>query len=189
MVSHAHTYHFNVQSAHAIRYYFERAEYTKARYFGEAAYTACGFSIMMPKSILASVYRTVAAIALEIGMTKAADSYVQEYLLLYTNVFPKSKCTAKKTWQHGDPTEEWSQYDNAICASGLLDRAPDAVGHSPWGFDEVEGFPSLIPFLSLSYYGWLHYANGRLEEAARCFLQLLGAHRSSLGHDNCESSR
>ena len=144
---------------------------------------------MVPKSILASMYRTSAAICYELGEPKATAFYVQQYLNLYLNVFPKTKHLAKKTWRDSRPTKEWSRCESAIYKSGLLDRAPDGVGHSPWGFDEVNGFPNLAPFLSLSHYAWLLYVEGKLEEAAKCFLQLLGARKAAFGHDDNEGPR
>ena len=54
---------------------------------------------------------------------------------------------AVRDWRRGCPTAEWASTYNAILQSGLLAEAPDGIGLSPWGSDEVQGFPDLAAFL------------------------------------------
>ena len=99
---------------------------------------------------------------------------VEGFKELYYDTCPQQNSTAVRDWRHGCPTVAWASTDDAIVQSGLLAAAPDGVGLSLWGFDEVEGFPALAPFLSLRCFGWMNIADGRYEDATRCFLHGLG---------------
>ena len=156
------------------RYYFERANYPSAEQLVDAALSTAGLACMLPRSLLANLHRTSAALAFELGRSDREEIEVERFKELYHDTFPESNPTAVRDWRHGCPTAAWVSTAEAIVQSGLLAAAPDGVGDSPWGFDGVEGFPALAPFLSLRYFGWINIAEGRYEDAARCFLQGLG---------------
>ena len=166
------------------RYYFERVNYPEANQFVDAAFRTSKLACMVPKSLLANLHRTSAAIAFELGDTNRVNLEVEQFILLYPESFPQPRADAIRTWRRGCPTADWAWTDNAILQSGLLAAAPDGVGISPWGLDEVEGFPQLAPFLSLRYFGWMNYAEGRYVDAAKCFLQCLGDRRSVFGSND-----
>ena len=163
------------------RYYFERVQYPEANQMVDAAYQTSKLACMVPKSLLANLHRTSAAIAFETGDMDRVNQEVEQFTLLYPESFPQPRAGAIRTWHRGCPTADWAWTDNAILQSGLLAAAPDGVGISPWGFDEVEGFRQLAPFLSLRYFGWMNYAEGRYIDAAKCFLQCLGDRRRVFG--------
>ena len=166
------------------RYYFERTQYPEANQFVDAAYQTSKLACMVPKSVLANLHRTSAAIAFELGDTDRVNSEVEQFILLYPECFPQPRANALRTWSRGCPTADWAWTENAILQSGLLAAAPDGVGISPWGLDEVEGFAPLAPFLSLRYFGWMNYADRRYGDASKCFLQCLGDRRRTFGSND-----
>ena len=171
------------------RYCFERANYSEADQLVEAALRTSELACMVPRSLLANLHRTRAAIAFELGHFDRENSEIDQFICLYPEAFQQSDPTAVRDWRYGCPTAEWSSTHNAILQSGLLAAAPDGIGLSPWGFDEVQGFPHLAPFLSLRYFGWMNYAEGRHEKAAKCFLQCLGDRKREFGFDDSVGPR
>lgn len=156
------------------RYYFERANHPAADQCVEAAYRTKELAPMLPRSLLANLYRTSAAIAFELGHFDRENREVRKFIKLCPEAFQQPDPKARREWRHGCPTAGWALTEDAILESGLLAAAPDGVGLSPWGFDEVLGFPGLAPFLSLRCFGWINLAEGRCDDAAKCFLQGLG---------------
>ena len=156
------------------RYYLERANYPAANQLGEAALFTSKLACMMPRSLLANLHRARAALDFELGRSDRVEIEAKRFKELYHDSFPQGNPTAVRDWRHGCPTAAWVSTADAIVQSGLLAAAPDGVGLSPWGFDGVEGFPDLAPFLSLRYFGWINIAEGRYEDATKCFLQGLG---------------
>ena len=163
------------------RYYYERVRYREADQLLEAAFQASNVACMVPNSLLANMHRTSAAIAVELGDSDRENLEVEQFMSLYREAFPRPDPAVLRTWHRGHPTADWAYSNEAILQSGLLAAAPDGVGLSPWGFDKVQGFSHLAPFLSLRYFGWMNYAEGRYDKAAKCFLQALGNHRVVFG--------
>ena len=171
------------------RYYFERADYREANEFVETALWTSELAYMVPRSLLANLYRTSAAIACELGHSDREHFEVGKFIQLYPEAFKQPDPAAVRDWRYGCPTAEWASTNNAILQSGLLAAAPDGIGLSPWGFDEVQGFPHLAPFLSLRYFGWMNYAEGRYDDAAKCFLQGMGDRKRAFGPNDSAGPR
>ena len=171
------------------RYHFERSNYPEADHLVNAAFRTSKLACMVPRSLLANLHRTSAAIAFELGHRDRENFEVEQFIRLYPDDFKRPDPAAARDWRRGCPTAEWALTNHAILESGLLAAAPDGVGFSPWGFDEVQGFPDLAPFLSLRYFGWINYAEGRYDDAAKCFLQGLGDRKRQFGIDDGEGPR
>ncbi len=171
------------------RYYYERARYHEADLFVEAAFQTKNLACMVPNSLLANLHRTSAAIALELGDIDRMNSEVEQFIHLYPGTFPQPHPAAGRTWHCGRPAADWAYSNKAILHSGLLAEAPDGVGLSPWGFDKVQGFPHLAPFLSLRHFGWMNYAEGRYDRAAICFLKGMGDRRVAFDFDDRRGPR
>ena len=171
------------------RYHFERANYPEATQLVEATLQTSKLASMVPRSLLANLHRTSAAIAFERRRTDRMNFEIEHFIRLYPNAFKRPNPVAERDWHRGCPTAEWASTYNAILQSGLLAEAPDGIGLSPWGFDEVQGFPDLAPFLSLRYFGWMNYAERRYDDAAKCFLQGLGDRKRQFGFDDIEGPR
>ena len=52
---------------------------------------------------------------------------------------------------------QWTEQGEALRKSGLLDKAPDAVAVSTWGVGLPPGKFVVLPFRSVSNYGWKFY--------------------------------
>ena len=167
----------------------ERANYPEADQLVEAALRTSKLACMVPKTLLANLHRTRAALAFELGHNDRENFEVEQVISLFPEAFQQPDPAAVRDWRCGCPTVEWARTNNAILQSGLLAAAPDGVGLSPWGFDEVQGVSDLAPFLSLRYFGWMNYAEGRLEDAAKCFLQGLGDRKRVFGIDDSVGPR
>ena len=60
-------------------------------------------------------------------------------------------------WQLQQLDLQWTEQGDALRKSGLLDKGPDAVAVSPWGFDIPPGDFVMLPFRSVSSFGWKLY--------------------------------
>ncbi len=145
------------------RYYLERSRCHDAEVKIQAALGVYGLARGKSPLHHASIYRVHAAIALARGKSEEAAQHVKlqmEQLEL-----------------------RWTEQEQMLKESGLLDRAPDAVAISPWGLDVPPGKFVVLPFRSVCSFGWKIYLNAFnekdpkiaqwLDQAQLCFSTLL----------------
>ena len=119
------------------RYYFERSRYDDAQIKIQAALGVHELTRWKSWLHYASIYRVYAAIAMECRKDGEAARYAD--------------------WQLQQLDLQWTKQGEALRKSGLLDKAPDAVAVSPWGVELPPGNFVVLPFRSLTNFGWKFY--------------------------------
>ena len=103
----------------------------EANQFVDAAIRTSKLACMVPKSLLANLHRTSAAIAFELGDTDRVSLEVEEIIRLYPECFPRPCADAVRTWRCGCPTAGsmpisslWKAiYGSTKCAA-IMDNLP-----------------------------------------------------------------
>ena len=121
----------------ASRYYFERSRFDDAQSKIQAALGVHEMTRWKSSIHYASIYRIYAAIAMECRKEGEAAMYAG--------------------WQLQQLDLQWTEQGEVLRKSGLLDKGPDAVAVSPWGFDIPPGDFVMLPFRSVFSFGWKFY--------------------------------